>query len=213
MAYFTLIWDVTPLAGNANILSQTASYRQKSVGGAFLTDGFIPANPLSIAVNTVETKHSLLVNVVYEIMVSAICTVNGPIINDNGVQEAIQFSCIVPDVTGVTENSSGIVLNVTGLDITKARFTLKRTSTNVTVYSIIANRVVNSITANSGTILSPSTNYYWQVELYAVVNGLEVISSNSNYIGTACSAYPITTSAPATCNPITALTISSIEIP
>lgn len=211
MAQFTLNWDNTAVLAHPNSTGQRASYRQKSVGGAWITVGFTPTNDLPKTATTTDSPNSLLTNVVYEFKIESLCTVGGPTINDNGIREAIEFACITP-VTGVTETTSTITLDVTGLDITKARFTLRKASDNTIVYGpTTVNRIGDSIMLQA-VGLTGSTNYYWQVELYATVNLIEVISSQVNYLGVVCSPYPITTDAPAICDPITSLSVSSIEI-
>lgn len=212
MAQITLDWDNSNILDNPNIISQRASYRPRTAGGPFITVGFIPSNDMDKTVITADTPNTLSDNIVYEVKVEAICTVNGPTINDNGVQEFISFACLTPVLTK-TSTTANITLNVSGLDITKARFTLRRASDNLimTGPTVVA-RVGTTISLDK-TGLVGSTGYYWQVELYATINSTEVISSSSTYLGTICSPYPFTTDAPPVCDPITAVTVTSIEIP
>lgn len=204
---FRLTWNNTNVAASSNSINQRALYRYKSIGGAFLSDGFTPANDLATSANTTISK-ALDDNKVIQFEVETICTVNGPAINDNGIVEAIGFSCIAPVITK-DYVSSNISIDITGLDITKARFTLRKASDNTLIYQIIVNPIGTTISTNA-VGLSSSTNYYWQIELYANVNNIEVISSDSNYLGTPCSPYPFITDAPPYCAPITSMTISSI---
>lgn len=207
---FTLQWNNASVLANPNATAQTALYRQKSVGGAFISVGFTPTNPLAKTVNTVDSPNTLLDNVVYEFKVQSVCTLNGPVDNDNGVREIIGFACITPTVTkGETQGT--ISLSVAGTDITKARVTLRRSSDNSQVSQNIVNAVGNTISFTQ-TGLTAGTNYYWQVELYATINGVEVISSDSNYLGSPCSPYAFATDALAVCDPVTSLTVDSIEI-
>lgn len=211
MAQFNLVWDESNVAVNPNALSQRASYRYKAVGGSWITAGFTPINDLDITDNNVLAP-VLDNNKVVELKVECICTVNGPTINDNGVREGIGFSCITPNVSVFTSTQGTITIDLTSTDITKVRFTLKKSSDNSTVMvPTEVNRVGNSATITK-TGLTASTSYYWQVELYANINLFEVKSSDLGYLGTPCSPYPFTTSAAPVCDPITAITVSSIEI-
>lgn len=210
-AQFTLNWDNTAVLAHPNSTGQRVSYRQKSVGGAWITAGFTPANDLATNVNSADTPNSLLDNVVYEFKVENLCSEGGPTINDNGVREAIEFACITPDTDQDFESAS-ISINLTGTDITKVRFTLKRASDNTIIAGpTVVNRVANAASFNV-TGLVPETNYYWQVELYANVNNIEVISSQVAYLGQPCSPYPFTTDENPVCNPVTSLDVSSVEI-
>jgi len=209
MAQFTLEWDATQVITNPNATGQRVLY--KEVGNStWLDTGFTPANPLPTTANTVQFPVPED-NIVYEFIVEASCSVNGPTGNDNGPQELISFACITPTITK-TDIASTISLDVTDLDITKARLTL-RTAANVLVGpAVVANRVGSTISTTK-TGLTGSTNYYWQVELYATVQNVEVKSSDQGYLGMACSPYPFTTDAPPVCDPITAVTLTSVEIP
>lgn len=206
-AQFNLTWDNTDVNASSNSLHQRASYRQKSVGGSFITTGFTPANDMAKTVNAATTPSTLLFNAVYEFKVENLCTVGGPTINDNGVREAIQFSCINP-TTDQDHDSASISVNLTGLDITKVKFTLKKASDNTIVASSLVVKSGTSVAYNA-TGLTPTTNYYWQIELYANVNSVEVISSQAAYLDQPCSPYPFTTEANPTCAPITAALITA----
>lgn len=210
MAQFTLIWNNASLLANANDISQQALYRYKQIGGNYISTGFTPANDLAKTVSTVDSP-ILNDNKVIQFKTTALCTSGGPVDNDNGIQEAIEFSEVIPTIAH-TDNSSSISLDVTGLDITKARLTLRKSSDNTIVgAAIIANNINNTIQASQNGLVY-STNYYWQVELYATVNNIEVKSSDIDYRGSLFSPYPFMTNAPAVCNPATAVTVSSIEI-
>lgn len=211
MAQFTLTWDNTAVLANPNATAQRALYRLKAVGGAFISAGFTPANDLAKTAIT-STTPALGSNIVIETKVQSICTLNGPTDNDNGIQEVIDFSCIVPTLTK-TSTTADASLDVTGTDIIKATFTLRKSSDNSIVSGpTVISRSVNTI-ATGATGLTGSTNYYWQVELHATVQGVEVKSSSVNYLGTVCGPYAVTTDAPPVCNPITSIDVSSIEIP
>jgi hypothetical protein len=192
MAQFTLNWDNTPILTSGNVLNQTASYREKSLGGSYITTGFTPSNTLSKTVTSVDSP-ILEDNKIYQFKIESNCTVNGPTINQNGVQEGIVFSCLIPTVTK-TSTSSQIVLNVANTDITKARFTLRKTSdSSIVLADTVVNRVGTTITCSKSSGLLASTIYYWQYDLYATINGVEVISSTNSYIGSKCSPYSFLT--------------------
>jgi len=210
-AQFTLDWSSTNVQANPNATAQRAAYRYKAVGGSFITTGFTPANDLAKTAITADSP-SLDDNKVIEFEILTICTVSGPTTNDNGIQEAINFACITPALTNA-ETQSQIVITLTGLDITKARLTLKKASDNSIVLApTIVNKVSNAVTYTK-TGLVGSTNYYWEIELYATVQGVEVKSSDAGYLGISCSPYAFTTSAPSVCAPVTAMDITSVEIP
>lgn len=196
-ASFQLNWDNTAILSSGNTTSQIAAYRKKLTGGAFIITGFTPPNNMAKAVNSALTDAIGDYNSIYEFKVDAICAVNGPIINSNGIREQIAFFCLVPTFT-TTDVKSTIVLNIASLNITKARFTLRKQSDNTIVYGpIIVNPVGSIITAESGVLL-PTTIYIWQTELYSVINGVEVVSSAVGYLNAVCSN-EITTLATVAC--------------
>ena len=211
MAQFTLTWNNAAILSNPNSIGQRALYRVKSVGGSFLSTGFTPANDLLTSVTSVLSP-TLDENSVHEFKIQGLCTVNGPTDNDNGIKEIISFTCIVPTlVNSITTASASI--NVANTDISKARFTLRKSSDNSILFGpVIIARVGDSIESGNATGLTASTNYYWQIELYSTVQGLEVISSNSEYLGAVCGPYLFMTDAQPVCNPVTSLTVNSIEI-
>lgn len=182
---FTLNWDNTTVVISGNSTGQIASYRKKITGGAFLTTGFTPANTLAAVVNSVVSPNTLDENCIYEFKVETQCTINGPAINSNGIIEQIAFNCTDSDTTE-TDVASTIVLNVAGTDIIKARFTLKLVSDGSIISgpNIVA-RVGNSITGTA-IGLTPETGYRWEFELYAMINGVLVISSNATYLDDVC---------------------------
>lgn len=194
MATFTLTW--TPVI-TGNVTAQRASYRQKSVGGAFLTTGFSPSNDLSTAATT--TDHgSLTDNTIYEFKISNICTTGGPTDNTNGIIEQIVFACIAPTLSQTTTTATAAY---TGLpsDITKVRFTLRKTSDNSLVSGPTTVTVVGGAASVTPTGLTPTTSYYFQTEFYTVINGVEVISSGAAYLNAVCGPYTVTTDTPASC--------------
>lgn len=192
MAQIQLNWDNSELLASANALTQTMSYRQKTVGGAWLTTGFTPANPMAKTVNAALSTNTLLANVVYEFYLLTNCTENGPTPNDNGQIEQLGFACIIPTVNK-DQTTSTANINLAGTDITKVRFILRRTSDNAIVYGpVTVNRAGNSA-QTLATGLVGNTQYYWQVALFTTVSGVEVVSSSVVYIGDVCGPYPFTT--------------------
>lgn len=210
MSTFTLTWDNSSVLANSNAIGQRVSFRPKLTGGEWITIGFTPDNDLATSVNSVVSD-DLPDNVIYEFKVETLCTANGPTINDNGVIEMIAFDCITPDVSA-TETTASINIS-TGMDITKARLTLRKASDNSIVSgpTDIDNEGTGIIHTVEG--LTPGTNYYWQVELFTILNNIEVISSSSTFMGSVCSPYPITTPDLPSCDPVTSMDVSSIEIP
>lgn len=170
MASLILEWNNTNVNASANATAQRVSKRLKSVGGAFSTSGFTPANDLAKTANTISA--TVDDNKIYEFKVEAICSVGGPTPNNNGLVEGISFACIVPTFEK-TGTSGQVIVDVTGLDISKIAFTLKKYSDNSLISTQTVSRVGNSVTGNfSG--LSVNTQYYVEYELIAVVNGVEV---------------------------------------
>ena len=209
MIQFTLNWFNGAVIANPNSINQVALYRQKSVGGAWLSTGFTPANNLPI---TAVTTTSPLVseNKIWEFKVQNICTVGGPIDNNNGIIEQLHFQCITP-VLSFTQTTATAVLNVLGLDITKARFTLHKVSDDSVVFGpTIVLPVGNSITCLA-TGLTGSTGYYWEIDLYSTVNGAEIHSFNTDQLNSPCVSIDFITDA-SICSPITDLDATSIDI-
>lgn len=202
MAQFNLNW--TPNI-NANVISQRAEYRQKSVGGAFITSGFNPANDLSTSATTTQTP-LLLDNVIYEFRIANICSEGGPTYNDNGIIESITFDCPVPSVTST---DTSITANITGLptDITKVIFRLYASDGTTLVQG------PTTVTTSSGNAslifsgLSSSTTYVVATQIAANVNGSEVTSTCIT--GNTAS---IATQAPATCPAPTNLSVDIVNI-
>ena len=170
MANFTLTW--TPNI-NPGVSNQQAEYRQKSVGGAFLSTGFSPANPLSTSANTASIT-GLLDNTIYEFRISNFC-IEGRTYHSN--VEAIKFTCpILSEVHG----SSYIVATASGLspDIYKVRFTLYASDGTTILQGPIAVSTFSSGSCdNTFSGLTSETSYIIKIELTAIVNGEEVISA------------------------------------
>lgn len=198
MAQFTLTWDNSNVLADSNVVSQKLFYRYKTIGGAFIAGADLSKDTKSV------DSPILSDNRVIEFIIQCSCNENGPSNNDNGIQEEIEFACIVPTINK-TYNQSTISLNLTGLDISKVKFTLKKSSDNSIVGTPVIVNVVNNTASMTNIGLTEVTNYYYQVELYANVNNVELKSS-------VCSPYPFQTNALPSCDPITSLTVASIEI-
>lgn len=199
MAQFTLTWDNSNVLADSNVVSQKLFYRYKTIGGAFIAGADLSKDTKSV------DSPILSDNRVIEFIIQCSCNENGPSDNDNGIQEAIQFTCIVPNIVK-THNQSTATLNLTGLDITKVKFTLKKSTDNTIVGTPVIVNVINNGASITNTGLVEVTNYYYQIELYANVSNIEVKSS-------VCSPYPFQTNVLPACDPITFLTVTSIEIP
>lgn len=195
MGQFTLSWDNSDVAASPNATGQRVSYRQKSVGGAWIDTGFNPNNDLGVNDNTAVSP-TILNNVVYEFKVEALCASGGPTLNDNGIQEEIAFACIAPTIQN-TDVTSQITLNLANTDITKVRFTLRKVSDNTVAHGPMDIVRIGNIVTTVAASLAPSTNYYWQVILFANINGGEVNSGQAGYINAVCGPYVITTDAAA----------------
>lgn len=183
MAIFHCSWDNTTIANNSNVIYQRLSWREKSVGGAFNTTSIIPTNDLDKTVSSVDFV-SASYNKVYEFILEVFCSLGGSTQNSNGIVEKISFDCITPTLSPDT-SLINFSLNVINTDITKARIVLKLQSDNTVITTQTVNRVGNLIDyAFNG--LTSSTGYYFEVELYATVNGVEVVSSDVAYLGEVC---------------------------
>lgn len=195
MAQFILSWDNTDAIANDNNLSQTASYRQKSVGGSWITAGFTPTNNIDKDVASALSP-VLSPNLVYQFKIDCNCTQNGPSANDNGIREQIGFACIEPVIEN-TQTTSSINTDLTDTDITKVRYTLRKSSDNTIVYGPITVVRTGNEAPAVATSLVEGTEYYWQIVYFAIVNGVEVNSSASAYLNAVCGPHiTITESAP-----------------
>lgn len=209
MAQFELNWFNAAVLISPNAISQRALYRQKSVGGAFISTGFTPANDLPKTASQTLSP-DLAENVIWEFKVQAICTEGGPTDNDNGIIELLEFECLTP-ILSQDVDSATITLNVLGLDITKARFTLHFASDNTVADGpTTVNKVGNSI-SYTATGIDPGTDYYWEIELYSTVGGVEIVSSSLDQLGFACQSDVFSTDEDI-CAPCTDLDVSSIEL-
>lgn len=166
MASFTLNW--TPII-TPNVLGQRGYYRQKSVGGTFLTDGFVPANDLPTSAITVA-RPGLLDNTVYQFQLANICEDGGPTFNDNGIQEFIDFVCSVPMTYDIEETS--ITVKFVGLpaDINQVQIAFEGKPLETIV-------VVGGNASHEYTGLTPNTEYTVTAKYGAIVNGAQLFDS------------------------------------
>lgn len=210
MAQFNLTWFNTAVIINPNSNGQRVSHRKKSVGGAYSTAGYTPANDLPKTASASQSP-ILADNIVWEFKVECLCDEGGPTPNDNGNIEGLKFACLEPVISNLDTDSVTIALNVFNTDITSATFVLHLTSDNSVVQgpTTIA-RVGNSITWNV-TGLLPNTGYYVETILYAIVNGAQIASNDADQLNASCISDDFTTLADV-CAPITAADISSIDI-
>lgn len=210
MAQFTLNWFAAPVMVNPNSISQRAVYRQKSVGGAFISTGFTPTNDLPTTTQS-TTSPNLGTNRIWEFKVQAICTTGGPTDNNNGIVEGLKFECLTPNIATTTITTATIVLNITGLDITKARFILHKDSDDSIVYGPVIVNPSGSAITTTATGLTPDTVYYWEFILYSTVEGVEIQSSDPGQLGVSCLSANFSTPEDV-CLPITALTAEAEEV-
>lgn len=183
MATRTLTWDNTAVLANVNATAQRASKRIKAVGGSFNTLNFLPVNDLPTSAITTDAN-MLLVNRVYEFKIEAICTAGGPTANTNGLKEGIVFDCIVPSLVR-RPTEIDVIIDCTGSDLTKGKVVLKKQSDDSVVGTITSARAADSIYAGFTGLIATDA-YYCEIELYAVVEGVEVISSDAAYLNAVC---------------------------
>ncbi len=186
-AQFQLNWDNTAALANANAIGQRAIYRQKAVGGSFISTGFTPANDLPTSANTTNSP-VLFTNKIYEFKVQVICTAGGPTDNENGIQEALKFECL--DMSNMNSLSGvgtvTITVDCSGTDITKGRFKLiKNLDDSVIDGPDIIDRVGTTLTYTASGLIDEFT-YHFELELYATVNGVEIISSDAGQLNANC---------------------------
>jgi len=209
MAQFNLTWFNTAVIINPNTTGQRVSHRRKSLGGAFTTTGYTPANDLPKTASASQSP-SLANNVVWEFKVECICEEDGPTINDNGLQEGLKFECIEPSTSNLEETTVTVSLNVTNTDITGATFIIHQDSDDAIVFGpTTVARVGNAITLNV-TGLDPETDYYIETILYAIVNGSQIASNDANQLNASCISNTFTTAADI-CEACTDIDASAIE--
>lgn len=175
-AVLNLTWNNSAVAASANAIGQRASKRIASVGGAWDTSGFKPLNDLPVSAT--HTAAGVIPNIVYDFKIEALCNIGGPTINANGVRQGIYFAEIIPQFSQ-DDNGSDVDLTITlsvTSDITKARIKMYR---QIDDNLLSTQTPVNSSNTCSHTFaaLANSLGLYFTVELYTVVNGIEIISS------------------------------------
>lgn len=188
-------------------LNSTGQIAKKRIKGASVWDttGFSPINTLSSTATT--TMANVDLNNVYEFQIDNQCVIGG--IGSSNIYEGIVFNCTTSNAETDIDMST---INVnTGfslpLSITKIRFTLKKTSDNSVVYGPAIVNVIAGGASTTATGLLSATDYYWTYDLYAVVNGVEVNSSQSPYNQTC--TLNITTSDVPLCPQVTDLVASN----
>ena len=184
MATIYLEWDNTAVNASGNALNQRLSWRQKTVGGSFFTSGTTPANDMAKTVNS-ASHDTAVVNKIYEYKVEALCTIGGPTPNSNGIQEGIAFECLPLSTLTSTIDSVTVDTNLTGTDITKVRYTLRKQSDNSLVSTSLVTVAANAA-PNTFSGLDLTTDYYVQVSYLTIVNAVEVESSNAEYLAVSC---------------------------
>lgn len=182
MALILIKWTNTAVLASPTATAQRASKRIKALGGSYDMLGFIPANDMAKSVS--QATADIIPNRIYEFIVEAICGTGGPTPNNNGPVEGIVFQCIAPSFE-VTHNHAAVILNLVNTDIHKMKVTLHKQSDDSVVGVLIANRIGDVVTANFAG-LTPTTGYWVEIELYAIINGVEVISSATNYLNAIC---------------------------
>jgi hypothetical protein len=221
MAKFNLTWNSSSLQGNTNVTSQEASW-QKKIGGTWSASGFNPANPLLTSASATQSPDLIPDNVIYQFRIRTMCTLNGPVNNVGGPSELIHFACPTAPSLSNTGLTATIAVDLTGTDINKVAFTLRKAPVAPALPSptdpiVMARTIVNkgsgtvvSITASTG--VAYSTAYYWEVDMCATLfNGginTDVWSAaNTGNIGSTCK-FMFTAVDPPTCAMVTGLTIT-----
>lgn len=208
MGQYQLNWFAAPVMVNLNATGQQAVYRRKSTGGAYLTTGFTPSNPLLKTTEQV-TSGVLADNILWQFKVQALCTVGGPTDNDNGPIEGMKFACLTPSLSWDKFDAT-ITLNVGANDVESAIFTLHLASDDsvIDISSLVA-RVGSAITYQA-TGLTDDTEYYWTYVMKNTVNGVLIASSDADQLGTSCVSIDFMTD-PDVCLPITDVTVEAEE--
>jgi hypothetical protein len=200
MGVLTLNWNNAAVLASANATGQRASKRIKAVGGAFDITGFTPSNDLLKSANTVNVN--IINNRVYEFKIEALCIIGGPTPNNNGLREGLVFVCIAPSFV-TTFNSVTVNFNLLNTDITKVRVRLKKQSDDSIIGTVTASNVANVASAIFSSGVDAATAYYVEVELYSIINGVEIISSAANFLNAVCggniSGYQVQTDDPPSC--------------
>lgn len=213
MGIVKLKWNNLAVQNSLSATGQRISKRLKSEGGSYDTLNFSPANDLAKTVSAATA--TVLDNKIYQFIVQSLCTFGGPVGNDNGPVEGIGFGCILPVVQS-THSSVSVTVNVANTDIQKARIKI-RTVNNFTQVGLLIVARSNDLLVANFTGLEAATNYFVEVEFYAVINGVEIISSNENFLNTVCggniTGYKVTTGNPPSCPIPIGLQIQSLAAP
>lgn len=207
MATFNLVWMNTAVVINPNVTGQRISYRKKG-DTTWITTGFTPSNDLPKTAYAAISPN-LSTNIVWQFKVEALCTVGGPIINDNGIIEGVVYECATPSLSHGSSTAT-ITLNIAGTNISRAEFTLHLDSDDSIVSGPISVDPSGTAITTTVTGLTPSTAYYWTFQVFAVVGGVETSSADTGNLGQNCQSSVFTTD-PDLCAPITALTSIATE--
>lgn len=167
-ANFNISWT----AGvTSNTTAQRVYYRQKSIGGAYITTGFIPPNDLPINA-TSTTINNLSFNRVYEFLVANICSESEQPIYSAKV-EKINFECLgVYDIQSETYSIIFYaIINTANVDINKVKLSI----------SGFPDKTFDVVNGSNPLIfdgLTPDTAYVLQVRYGAIVNGVQIYDTN-----------------------------------
>lgn len=181
MATIHLSWDNGDVDGVSGLLLR-ASKRIKTIGGGWDTSDFTPSNDIANTEN--EAVADVVPNKVYEFKVESICSGGGITPNLNGIIEQIAFEC--PEFIFVkTHNTLQVTVNTADTDFTKVRVVLHLQSDD----SVVDTKTpvnAGSTAVAFFTGLTPETDYYFTIEMFAMVNNVEVVSSDSAYLNQPC---------------------------
>lgn len=205
---YILKWFAAPVMVNPNATGQQASWKART-SGTWSTAGFTPANPLLKTTEQVQTL-TLYENIVWQFKVEALCTEGGPTINDNGIQEAIEFICMVPNLT-FDKFDATINFNMVAFpDISTMIVTLKLAADDSTVVGPITVPRAGNTFEYQATGLDAETEYYWEWTWQATVNGVVVSSGHADYLGAPCESIVFET-LPDVCLPVDGVTAEAEE--
>lgn len=198
---FTFNWTPAPDA-----VSQLAKWRVKNVDIGWHIEFVTPANPLGPSIDeavlyTDDNDFRIKENTIYQFQVDSFCTESTELpfnSNTNGIVEKISlldrfdenYGIGSQSITNITTTSAKLSLNFNGHPfLTKIRIRTKKVSDSTLVsdntYDVlqyISPSVTNGIQTFTVSGLTANTNYYWELEFYSVVNGVEVKSTDIGQI-------------------------------
>lgn len=191
---FTFDWDNTALATDSNVIGQRISFRPKDTLGAWHTAGFTPSNDIN---KTIHHAINPLIadNLIYQFKLETICGVGGPVISNNDIQEQITFQCVEPSYTYLIQGVPGfletdITISLHNLDdVNSVDLLIRKVSDDSLFRGPYTMAVINgSLEQDISTNIDQSTYYYIQTRYRAFVQGVQVYSDSSNYLGAWCSS-------------------------